>query len=80
VGVQFRLENLDSFDPTTQEGTGFNLQALSTSPKNKSQLHCTHIELGATAEPKQLNCLLGDLGERTEKRCSSKVKWADESS
>jgi hypothetical protein len=80
VGVQFGLENLDSFDLTTQEGTGFNLQALSTSPENKSQLHRIHIELGATAEPKQLNCLLGDLGERTEKRCSSKVKWADESS
>jgi hypothetical protein len=63
VGVQFGLENLDSFDSTTQEGTGFNLQALSTSPENKSQLHRTHIELGATAEPKQLNCLLGDLGE-----------------
>jgi hypothetical protein len=36
--------------------------AASTSPKNKSQPHRTHLELGATAEPNQVNCLLCDLG------------------
>jgi 2-oxo-4-hydroxy-4-carboxy--5-ureidoimidazoline (OHCU) decarboxylase len=40
----------ESFDPTTQEGTGFNKQVLSTSRENKSQPHRTHLELGATAE------------------------------
>jgi hypothetical protein len=62
VEVQFGLRNLECFDPTTQEGSSFNKQVLSTSPKNKSQPHRTHLELGATAEPNQVNCLLCDLG------------------